>query len=250
MTTFSPADLLAFESLAVRGWPARETAYLGGWLWRSTGGGSVRANCVSTLVFHGPDVEAAIDDAERRYRAVGEPARFVISDIVAPSDLDQRLARRGYALEEPCTTLARRIAPAAEPDPPDGIEEADTARPEWLEVYLEAVSPSRRPLATSLVAGVPGPARFFVCRRGGRVISTGLGVLADRTVAVQCMATRPGVRRQGGASAILAAIERWALANGATSLFLQTGADNDAAQAVYGRAGFTLAGRYHVRRKG
>lgn len=250
MTTFSPAELLAFESLAIRGWPARHTAYLGGWLWRSTGGGSVRANCVSTLVFHGPDVEAAIDDAERRYRAAGEPARFVISDIVAPSDLDRRLARRGYGIEEPCTTLARRISPAAEPDAPDGIEEAARECPEWLEVYLEAVSASRRPVATSLVARVPEPARFFVCRRGGQAISTGLGVLADRTVAVQCMSTRQGVRRQGGARAILAAIERWALAAGATTLFLQTGADNAAAQAVYARAGFTLVGRYHVRRKG
>ncbi len=249
MTTFSQGELLAMESLAIRGWPARETAYLDGWLWRSTGGGSVRANTVSTLVFHGPDVEAAIEEAERRYRAAGEPSRFLISDIVAPSDLDERLARRGYTIEEPCTTLAKRIAGEALPAEPDGVEITATEGPEWLEVYLEAVSASRRPLAASLVAGVPQPAVFFSCRREGRVVSTGLGVLADRAVAVQCMATRQGIRRQGGATAVLAAIERWAAGQGARTLFLQTGADNEAAQAVYARAGFTLAGRYHVRRK-
>lgn len=248
MTAFTPGELLAFERLAIRGWPARETASIRGWLWRSTGGGSIRANSVSTLSFHGHDVDAAIAEAERRYAAGGEPVRFVISDIVAPADLDSRLAARGYRLEEPCTTLAKRISGDG-PPPPEGVETAARENAEWLEVYLEAVSASRRPVATSLVARVPQPAAFFSCRRDGRVVSTGLSVFAGQTVAVQCMATRAGGRRQGGARAILAAIERWALAEGATTMFLQTGADNDAAQALYARAGFSLAGRYHVRRK-
>ncbi|HRD78565.1 MAG TPA: GNAT family N-acetyltransferase, partial [Hyphomicrobiaceae bacterium] len=62
-----------------------------------------------------------------------------------------------------------------------------------------------------------------------------------------CMASRPDARRSGGARAVLAAIEHWAGALGAGTLFLQTGADNAAAQALYAGVGYGLAGRYHVR---
>ena len=68
-----------------------------GWLWRYASGGSLRANSVSALAFHGSNVAAAVRDVERRYRAKGAPCRFNITEVGAPSDLDARLAGMGYA---------------------------------------------------------------------------------------------------------------------------------------------------------
>lgn len=247
MVDFTRTDLIRFERLAIRGWPARETADIGGWLWRSTGGGSIRANAVSTLTFHGNDVALAIDEAEARYRAAGEPARFVISDVVAPADLDQCLAARDYMIVEPCTTLAKRIGSAQ--SMPGGVELSDTPGAGWYDVYLAGVNDNRRPVAMSIVARVPAPRVFLSLVRDGNVISTGLGVLDGDVCSVQCMSTRADARRQGGARTILSALESWAAARRARTLFLQADASNTAALATYASAGFTPAGRYHVRFK-
>ena len=104
-----PRDtLLAIERAAVAAWPASETADIEGWLWRYSGGGSQRANSVSALAFTGADPERAIDEAERLYRARGASPMFQVCDVNAPADLDDRLQRRGYRLQEPCTCLAKR----------------------------------------------------------------------------------------------------------------------------------------------
>ena len=61
------------------------------------------------------------------------------------------------------------------------------------------------------------------------------------------MATLVAARRTGAATAILAAIEADARANGVTRLYLQTDAANTGAISVYDRFGFHLVDRYHVR---
>ncbi len=101
--------LLGIERAAVKAWPAEETADIDGWVWRYTGGGSLRANSVSALGFAGRDVDAAIAEVEWRYRARRAPVIFQMSPERMPSDLDDRLARCGYRLREPCTTLAKAI---------------------------------------------------------------------------------------------------------------------------------------------
>lgn len=241
----SRAELLAIEAAAVRGWPALHSAVIDGWIWRHTSGGSVRANTVAALAFTGPDVEAAITEVERRYRAAGAPPRFTISDVGAPVDLDARLAGRNYARGDEHVTMAKHVAPC--PMPADAIEVGMTPSPEWMEVYLAGLSPDRRGVAPSLLAGLPAPRMYFACRRAGRIVSSGLSIADGGLASVQCMATRPEVQRQGCAQSVLAAIECWAAGQGCRLLYLQTGGDNAPARALYERCGFFLAGRYHTR---
>ena len=53
---------------------------------------------------------------------------------------------------------------------------------------------------------------------------------------------RPAFRKRGLGSAALAFVKAHCLATGVRALFVQTGADNDPAQSVYKRAGFTDTG--------
>jgi ribosomal protein S18 acetylase RimI-like enzyme len=48
---------------------------------------------------------------------------------------------------------------------------------------------------------------------------------------------------------VLGAIARFALARGAARLYLQVEVENAAARALYARAGFVEAYRYHYRRR-
>src|SRR3569623_2866113 len=100
-------DLRAIERLHVRAWPALETAEIDGWLWRRSGGGSNRANSVSTVRFPDADPDAALAAIEARYRARNAAARVCVYALRAPADLNERLAARGYINNEPTETMVK-----------------------------------------------------------------------------------------------------------------------------------------------
>jgi N-acetylglutamate synthase len=243
MPTHHPA-LPAMLRLAIDAWPALETAECDGWLWRSSGGGSKRANSVATLAFTGGDldtaIDAAIEEGERRYRARGQLVRFQVEEIGAPTGLTERLLGRGYALEETTVNMAKSIAPqaAALARGDGGCSVSNAPTLDWLAVYLSAITPDRRVINEEIVHGVPKPRAFILCRHEGAPISSGLCVASGDVAIVECMATAPGLRRSGGARRILAAIEAWAAAQGVTTLFLQVVEINAPAVALYAQTGF------------
>jgi N-acetylglutamate synthase len=235
------------EAAAVRSWPAPETVDIDGWLWRYASGGSFRANSVSTLAFHGADVDAAVREAERRYAAQGAPCRFTVTEASEPGDIDVRLAALGYARGDEHVTMAKPIAASALA--PADVTLSAGSSPEWLAVYLAGLSPDRRQVAPAILAGLPAHRTFLACRRAGTVIGSGLSVADGAFASVQCMATLAGARRRGAARAVLTAIEAWAAAQGCTHLYLQAESANAAALPLYEAVGFRVAGRYHVRTK-
>jgi len=228
-------DVRAIERLHVRAWPALETAEVHGWLWRYSGGGSQRANSVSTVQFSGDDPAAALDDVEARYRSRGAIARFHTYDLTSPSGLTGLLAARGYADGETTVTMMK---PARSRELPADVEFAERAGADWREIYLGAITESRRAVNARIIDSIPPPRAWFSCRRGGRVIATGLGVVDGEFAVVECMATRAEARRQGAASSVLAGIEAWAAARGVRTLALQAVAANAPALALYRGSGF------------
>src|SRR5471032_2953672 len=165
--------LRRLERLHVRAWPASETARVDGWLWRWSGGGSQRANSVSTIDFIGNDPASALDRVEARYRAKGAPARLHTFDLSQPADLPILLTARGYGSGETTVTMMAATPAAASLS---DVDVTDDPTPDWLGVYLEAITESRRAVNQQILRRVPGPRAFFTVRRGGRAISTALGV--------------------------------------------------------------------------
>ena len=239
----SREQLAEIEAAAVRSWPALETADVDGWVWRFASGGSLRANSVSTLSFSGSDADAAVRDAERRYRAKGAPCRFTITEVSQPGDLDARLAAMGYERGEDHATMVKEIANSVRA--PADVELSADPAPEWLAVYLSGLTPNRREIAPAILAGLPARRSYFSCRAGA-VVASGLSVGDGQLASVQCMATLATARRQGCARAVLSAIEAWAAAQGCTHLYLQAETANAAAIALYEGFGFRIAGRYHL----
>ena len=239
--------LVAIERAAVAAWPALETADIDGWLWRYSGGGSQRANSVSALGFQGADVDAAIAEAEARYRARGASAMFQVCDVNAPADLDERLQRRGYRLQEPCTALAKSIAPDASIEHDPDVEIGDAPSEAWLSVYLAGITPSRRDLAPAILARVPPPRAFLLLRDRGQPAATALGVVAEGVAIAECVMTRADRRRGGAASRVMRVLEAWGAREGATITALQAVAANEPAQGLYAKLAYARVGGYHYR---
>lgn len=237
--------LLAIEHAAVRAWPAGETRDVDGWLWRYSGGGSQRANSVSTLHYRGTDVERTIDEIERLYEARGAPVRFQVGfPLSEPEDLDARLAARGYVIHDPVTTLVKPVQPVAIPD---DVALGTSPSEGWMGVYLSNISPDRRPFASAILARVPAPCVFAEVRRKGETLATALGVLHESAVIAECVGAAASARRRGAASAAMSALEAWGSAQGARTIGLQAVTTNMPAQGLYAALGYTAAGTYHYR---
>src|SRR6266568_183780 len=121
-------DLRRIERLHVRAWPAFETADIDGWLWRYSGGGSQRANSVSTVDFSGDDPAAALDEVEARYRARDAIVRLHTYDLSAPAGLADLLQGRGYRAGETTVTMAK---PVGATNPSADIEIDAVPDAEW-----------------------------------------------------------------------------------------------------------------------
>ena len=238
-------DLLAIEQASVRGWPARDTELIDGWLARASSGTSVRANSVAVLAWTGADLGAAIQRVGAFYRHHGDLARFTISDASVPVGLDDALERAGWRRGIDHVTMAKDVA--ARTDTSGSVLEADEPDSAWYDVYLSGVTAERRTIAPQLIGRVPRPRTFFSAVREGRVIGSGLSVVDGPLASVQCMATLAEARRAGAAGSILAAIEAHAVRHGARRLYLQAETANRNALSLYMRFGFTVIGRYHTR---
>ena len=239
------SDLLAIEQAAVRGWPARDTELIDGWLARASSGTSVRGNSVAALAWTGSDLGMAIQCVVAFYRDRGDTPRFTISDASVPAGLDDALERAGWRRGIDHVTMAKNVG--AQTDASGSVVEADESDAAWYDVYLAGVTAERRKIAPELVGRAPRPRTFFSAVRDGCVIGSGLSVVDGPLASVQCMATLAAARRTGAARSILAAIEAHAARHGARRLYLQAETANRNALSLYTRFGFAVIGRYHTR---
>lgn len=229
------ATLRALERLHVRAWPALETERVDGWLWRWSGGASQRANSVSALAFTGADPNAAIERVEGLYRAKGSAAQFHTYGLSEPSALPSLLTARGYGAGETTLTM---LTIAAQTAPPPDVEVSAKPNADWLDVYMGAITESRRAVNREILRRVPDPRAFFSVRRNGRVVSTALGVVHGGHAVAECVATLADARGQRGAEAAMRGLMAWAASLGAHSVGLQVVETNVPALALYRRLGF------------
>jgi GNAT superfamily N-acetyltransferase len=214
------------ERVAALGWRATHTRSLGDWLLRAADGFTGRANSVLPLGSPGIELPEALVEVTEFYRGHALPARFQVpldAPGTALAELDAALERRGWPSSDLTTVMTADIgavldACRSHPDlPPAELDDRPSA--EWRRGYLYRGAPLPAS-AVAVLTHTPDPA-FALVRRGDV--------------------------RLGVATHLLIELARWAAGRGARFIYLQVGADNAAAIALYRGAGFTVHHRYHYR---
>jgi len=241
--------------IAARAWPPLESEPLGEWTLRAAaaevpdtaGGGPARregftkrANSVLVLGDPGVPAAEALERAAAWYARRGLPLWLQMPDT---SPYAAQLDALGWSRESPTLVrtapLAPLAAPADEPGAP-AVALARTPDEAWLSAY-HRTGPLAE-IAVKVLSG--GPSVWFATVPG----AIGRAVVDGQWVHFGAVEVAPRMRRRGLATAVMAALARRALEEGARAAHLQVEADNAPALALYERLGFTHHHGYVYRR--
>ncbi|MBL3667156.1 GNAT family N-acetyltransferase [Streptomyces sp. M2CJ-2] len=238
--------------VAARAWRPVESERLGDWELRAAAGFTRRANSVLPLGDPGIPLDEALTAVRRWYADRGLPAYLQTATGAAGTQeqLCAELERRGWVREVTAELWIGGLAPIADlADPSDltdltegsGVVLSREADEAWLTRYRRrGVSE----VALDVLNG--GPSVWFATVPGDPApAAIGRCVVDGRWAGFAAVEVDPARRRRGLATAVMAALARRALDEGASAAWLQVEDDNVEARALYDRMGFATHHTYH-----
>ncbi|MGA4839791.1 GNAT family N-acetyltransferase [Streptomyces sp. G45] len=242
----------SYEEVAracARAWPPVESERLGEWELRGASGFTRRANSVLPLGDPGRPLDTALAYVRSWYARRGLPAYVQAATGAAGTQeaLCAALDERGWRREVTTRVHVGGLAPVGDLDADTGrvalTRDVDEA---WLRRYQRSARPG--PHMLKVLTG--GPSVWFAAvpgESGGDGVPAAIGrcVVDGRWAGFMAVEVDPARRRQGLATAVMAALARRALDEGASAAWLQVEEDNAGALALYDRMGFALHHRYH-----
>jgi GNAT superfamily N-acetyltransferase len=244
----------------------------GGWELRWAGGFTRRANSVLPLGDPGLPLDEALEYVTAWYAQRGCPAYMQVSTGAQGSqeELAAELAERGWTREvSALMRIAALASVAGGQTRTSGVVLSRTIDDAWLARYHRFGETA--PVAPRATAGryprkvlgggpsvwfatVPGGAAgadghdgHAVGEDGGGPVPAAIGrcVVDGRWAGFSALEVDPARRRQGLATAVMTALARRALDEGAWAAYLPVEADNGGARALYDGMGFTTHHSYH-----
>jgi GNAT superfamily N-acetyltransferase len=240
------ADFQELARVTARAWQPVESERLGDWELRASAGFTRRANSVLPLGEPGMPLDDALARVRDWYAARGLPAYVQTATGAAGTqeELCAELEARGWRAEVSAQVQVGGLAAVGDLD-------ADVSRvtlsrsfdEAWLRRYQRSGVPGPHVLK---VLG-SGPSVWFasIPGEGGTPAAIGRCVVDARWAGFMAVEVDPAYRRQGLAKAIMAALARRALEEGASAAWLQVESDNDGGRALYAGMGFRVHHHYH-----
>ncbi|MEU7111130.1 GNAT family N-acetyltransferase [Streptomyces sp. NPDC046182] len=239
----------SFEELArttARGWQPVESEALGGWTLRASGGFTRRANSVLPLGDPGLPLGEALARVREWYGKRDLPAYVQTATGAEGTQelLCADLERHGWRSEVSAEVRVGGLAPVGDLDADvSRVRLARSVDDAWLWRYNRSgvVGPHVLSVLSS------GPSVWFASVPGTEDIPAAIGrcVVDGRWAGFMAVEVDPAQRRQGLATAVMAALARQALGEGASAAWLQVEAENDAARSLYEGMGFAVHHHYH-----
>lgn len=240
---------VSYEELArvcARAWRPVESERLGEWELRAADGFTRRANSVLPLGDPGMPLDDALTAVRGWYAARGLPAYLQTATGAEGTQepLCAELERRGWVRKVSVGVWTGPLAPVADlGGEPSGVVLSREVDEAWLARYQrKGVS------EVALRVLGAGPSVWFATVPGdgeGAPAAIGRCVVDGRWAGFAAVEVDPARRRQGLATAVMAALARKALDEGASAAWLQVDEDNAGARALYARMGFAMHHAYH-----
>ncbi|MFC7984054.1 GNAT family N-acetyltransferase [Streptomyces sp. NPDC057336] len=229
--------------VASRAWRPVESEWLGEWELRAAGGFTRRANSVLPLGEPGMPLDEALTAVRRWYGERGLPAYVQTATGAEGTQelLCAELERRDWVREVTAEVWTGGLAPVADRAEGAGVVLSRQADEAWLSRYQrKGVSD----VALRVLGS--GPSVWFATVPGPDApAAVGRCVVDGRWASFAAVEVDPAQRRRGLATAVMAALARRALDEGASAAWLQVEADNPAARALYTGMGFAAHHAYH-----
>ncbi|MFD0055184.1 GNAT family N-acetyltransferase [Streptomyces sp. NPDC127168] len=229
--------------IAARAWPPVESEWLGEWQLRAAAGFTRRANSVLPLGDPGLPLDDALSAVRRWYGARGLPA--YVQTATGAEGTQERLCaeleHRGWVREVSAEVWTGALAPVADLTEGAGVVLSRDADEAWLARYQrKGVSE----VALRVLGG--GPSVWFATVPGGDApAAIGRCVVDGRWASFAAVEVDPAQRRRGLATAVMAALAKRALDEGASAAWLQVETENAGARALYAGMGFSAHHAYH-----
>ncbi|MFF9346151.1 GNAT family N-acetyltransferase [Streptomyces sp. NPDC014734] len=254
----------SFEELArvcARAWQPVESEALGDWRLRAARGFTRRANSVLPLGDPGVPLDEALRYIERWYGERELPA-YVQAATGAQGTQERlcaELEERGWRREVTTEVRIGALAPIGDRDTDvSGVRLSRDLDEAWLSRYQRSGTPGPHVLEvlrggpSVWFASVPGDDAPGDDAPGGAVgrakaapAAIGRCVVDGRWAGFMAVEVAPAHRRRGLATAVMTALARRALEEGASAAWLQVESDNEGARALYGAMDFSVHHRYH-----
>jgi len=233
------AELAGLDASA----PPQE-ADIDGWLIRLSPGKAKRSRCINALRQGTLPLDDLLARCKQAYDAAGLPLAVRVTPWSQPADLDAHLAAKGWgAFDAADVMLLDRLVPDAAPVPLQALD-----APAYAALVGKLRGSSDRAIAAHAerIANAPVTYQGFALNNAsGALLACGQMVVDGDIVGLYDIAS--AVPRQGHGERLCRALLALAHAQGARQAYLQVGSDNDVAQRLYTRMGFTFAYRYHYR---
>jgi len=196
------------------------------------------------------DLDAAkVATIEALYAERGLQAAFRVADVPGLANIHAELQRKGYRAEQPTLVQVGTVLQMRQVCQTTPADVSTTPTPAWSGVYLgegfDPVDGAHRIQALSRSRHV-----VYACvQESGQSMAAGTASLSQGWASIHGMRTLATSRGRGLAARVLAGLADAATARALERVFLQVEEDNSAALALYRRAGFSTAWRYHYWRR-
>jgi GNAT superfamily N-acetyltransferase len=239
------ASIRSLEERAFNAWPALQTVFCDGWVFRLSGGYTKRANSANALAPTG-SFPAVLRAAENFYQAQHLPTIFRLSPLAGPEP-DVVLDGTGFRVIDETIVMVADLGA----DATAVAEVAIASIPDeaWRRGFADAnaVAPAKRGIHDQMLAAIRLPAAFATLSEDGQPLAYGLAVAERGMVGLFDIVTVQSVRRRGAGRRLVASLLAWGWSKGAAAAYLQVVATNAPAVALYQEFGFREAYRYHYR---
>jgi len=201
-----------FEECSFNAWPARQTRFFGGWVFRLSDGLTKRANS-------GNAIEPAIsfsevqETAERLYARHHLPAIFRLTPLASP-EADVALNAAHYILLDPSLVL---VAPLLRVEYAGDVKVDSTPSALWLVGFAcaKGIDAAQRANHDRIVSSIATPCAFATLQEeDGTAIGFGLGVYERNAVGIFDVVVTPSRRGRGNGQKITSALMHWGLQMG------------------------------------